>query len=279
MRIIRTAHSIFLLSMIIAAVADGKSIKRLLNLNYTQRRIIGYDIDYKARCVIQDKDSVNHEDMHINCKIGCRASKNGQRLDFILRNVAIETSLYDTQTVAGIKDELLKAQYSFALINGCPVVDTMTGFTKRGLKEWDLLLQFARLLPDIPNQPVKKGYSWERSAVYMVPTAHEKTLPCNVYQLYEVKEFSKTGDSVTIHWDFRYAAEHSAIERGEILKRVPISGRGKGITVIDLKQGVILSTEIHFKTPIAEYMGTTVFWTEDTSMKLRPRKDTPESEE
>jgi hypothetical protein len=250
-----------------AALTYGKACKKVIELDYRTAAEVTYEMRYQAQCVMQRSDSTTQEDMKIMGTLRGMVTAGATRINFKLQDVKMKTLFYGDSAQKRIIDDLQAATYSLALINGCPVVDTLSSFAADGLREWDLLLQFSRLRPDVPLQPVKKGYAWERTGVYKLPTVHGNVMPCQTYRLYKIDRFSACGDTVFIGWKFRYDAEESALNPNQARRHVPVSGNGDGTAVLDLRHKRIVSAVINFKTPLSKSEDGSVFWNERTVLR------------
>jgi hypothetical protein len=257
---------IFIIITFTLFTALGKSDRRIITLRYDRMQEFNYTLDYRAQCVMKQSDSSTHEDMRIQCAVKGTPSQKGDRFILRLKDVVIQTLFYGDSLQKRLVSSLQSAEYSLALINGCPVVDTLSAFTADGLREWDLLLSFSRLMPEVPIKPVRKGYTWERTEVFKLPTIHRIDMPCQTYRLYTIDRFSPSGDTVFISWRFRYDVEESAMTKHQILRRAPISGKGTGTAAIDMPKGLVVAAQFAFTTPVARFQDCTVFWEEQTKL-------------
>jgi len=191
------------------------------------------------------------------------------RMSFTINSANVDSKLFTPEQQNNIISKLTGSTFGLALIGGCPVVDTLSSFTVGELSEWDLVLQFAKLLPFMPRKPVRKGYSWDENGVFMVRTSLGD-IPCEVYRLYTIDSLAGTGNTAYISWKFRYAAAKLAMDSASILKKVPVSGNGKGTAEIDALNHVLMQANVEFQTPIATYGTTRINWIEKTILRYLP---------
>ncbi len=252
----------------LVSAAAAKKARIPLALDYTQRPDWAFVMNYNAERTIVDGDSTSRARTQIRCSMSAKLKKvyEGQRLAFVIDSVRIESSLYNQEQQQSIAAKLTGADFSLGIINGCPVFDTLRTFSVSEISRWDFVLQFAKLLPDLPAQPVSRGYTWERSGVYPVSTTVGE-VPCDIYRLYSIDSVAADTSRVCISWQFRYAASERAVEQSSVLKKVPVSGKGMGTAVIDAKRKVLLEANMRFETPPASYGGKKIQWVEKTSLK------------
>jgi len=246
--------------------------KMNLYLNYTALKQWRYVLKYQSVCTIEDSDTTVSQKTRIGCTLHGELSEDKQRLNFTIKKPLVESQLYDSSMIQSLQDSLKTRVYGLAIIDGCPVVDTLARSKNEPLPEWDLYFQFAKLLPDMPQEKVKAGYSWERSAVHPLRT-HIGTVPCHVYRLYKVDRVSEAEGAVYISWEFSYKAEKSAMKNTDFLKKIPITGKGSGSATIDLIDGYIHKAKIKFTTPVAQIDEKKVTWTEDMVLEFRFAKE------
>jgi hypothetical protein len=269
----KTASRLILLFLIVSAVSARKA---WLRLDYREQRDYPYFLAYDSKCVIDEGESKSEIRTRITCKLLGIPEENGSRINFLVDSTRVRSELFDSSQQQSLIRKLNGSKLGLALIAGCPVVDTLSSFSVSELSEWDLVIQFAKLLPDIPNRPVRKGYTWERNAVHPINTSLGK-IPCEVYRLYEVDSLSNRGKRAHISWHFRYAAADLAVDTSNILKRVPVSGKGKGSAVFDVQNEKLLLAKITFATPVAESGDVKITWYERTIFAYEPeRADRPE---
>lgn len=265
------------LVLCIALPASARKRKAHLRLDYARDTEWSYTMDYRARCVIAEQGTSSDINSRITCRLAGAPDADGTRLAFTIDSVTIDSELYEDEQKARIIQKLTGAELGLALIRGCPVVDTLSTFSAGQLSEWDLVIQFAKLLPDVPMRRVRVGYTWERSGVHPLETSLGE-IPCEVYRAYRVDSLSVSGDSAFISWRFRYAAANLAVDTSAILKRVPVSGTGRGMAVIDVTDGTLVLAKVSFRTPLASVGDTQVYWIDKTVLSYVPPRNTRDRE-
>jgi len=267
------------LAVILASIAiSGAKRKTALKLDYRQKASWHYSLHYRSDCVIVDKDSTSKIRTSVFCALEASPKGKGDRLTFTVDSVSVESQFYNDEKQKSIAEKLDGGSFGVALIDGCPVVDTLTTFSVSEISEWDMVIQFAKLLPDIPVGPVRKGIKWERSGVFPLMTNIGK-VDCEVYRAYRLDSLSSDGQRAHISWRFRYAALTRGVPKSQMMKRVPVSGKGRGRAAFDIKGKFLLRALVQFKTPVANYGDTQVHWLETTSLEYLPEPaDTSGSE-
>ncbi len=242
--------------------------KMNLYLDYTALKQWRYVLSYHAERVIEGKKQSSAESTDISCMLVGDLAKNKERLTFTVKRPDVTSGIYDDETVQRVTQSLKDSEYGLAIINGCPTVDTLGALSSQPPVEWDLYFQFAKLLPDMPQDPVKAGYTWERTALHPIRTA-AGVVPCQVYRLYKVDEVSESKGAAYISWEFTYQAEKSAMDSPRILERVPVTGKGTGTATVDLIDGFIQEANVKFDTPTAKADSGMVTWKEEMNLVFR----------
>jgi hypothetical protein len=234
----------------------------LLKAEYGAKQQWRYSVNYTSQGNFRQKSSNTAKTTTIRCII--RATKMGPRKLFLKADsVSIKSDLYKEDLQKEIKDDLLTAGYSLSLANGFPCIDTSLQVPASKYLEWDLYRQLAKLLPMLPANPVKPGFSWERTDAYPLLTSRGK-LSCEVYRKYTFEALS--GGFATISWQFRYAGANNP--DSSVFKNVPVFGTGNGAAVLDTRNGSLLKAEMNFTTPVAAVGNVNVVWHENAVIRL-----------
>lgn len=246
----------------------AKKAKVSLGLDYAAQKNWVYAIDYQSECIFDQDSETLSKKTSIQCDIAGIVSDKKDNLVFKAKNISIKSGLFTDSSKTNIHNKLSKAKYSLALVNGHPFIDTTTNFSKEGLPEWDLYMKFAKLLPEMPQQSVKKGFTWERTATLPVKSVHGM-VSCEVFRQYTIDRFSPRKDTAYVSWLFRYAVDKNVISDSDMLKHMPVAGKGKGSAVIDITNKFIISADMKFETPVAEVGTIKVKWNETASLKYK----------
>lgn len=251
-------------------VCAGKDRMKIY-LNYAAQKRWTYFLNYEAVRTIVDKKGTRSDKNTIKCALIGKVTPDRNRIGFTAQQIEVKSEIYSDEEKDDVRRALNNSVYGLALINGVPVVDTLGELNMDSVPVWDLYVQFAKLLPDLPESPVKKGYSWERSGVYPIRTG-AGVVPCEIFRLYTVSKVSKKEGTVHVTWQFTYRSEKSAMDPNSILIYVPIAGTGNGTAVIDLVDGYIHSARVTFVTPTSKVGNNSVTWKEDMQMEYRYNK-------
>jgi hypothetical protein len=242
-----------------------------LTLDYSGKKQWVYAIVYSAQCVSEDAKGSSTKKTNIQGTLNADVSENKDKMAVAVKDLMVSSDLYDEAEMKRLSEQISSAKYSLALVDGYPVVDTSVDFAAEGLPEWNLYLHLARLVPEMSEKPVKKGFSWERTVTLPVPTAHG-TVDCEVYRVFRVDAISKEKDKAHISWQFRYAATGARKPSVSQLKYAPVAGNGGGKAEIDIANKCIIHAEMQFETPVATVDNVRVSWKEQASIELKPAK-------
>jgi hypothetical protein len=183
-----------------------------------------------------------------------------------LDSVKINSTLFNETRIGEIREKLLKTDFSIRLEKGAPTIDTSSKIPAADYIEWDLYRQLVKLLPKLPEKPIKPGYTWEDVGIVPMQTA-AGNVPCEIYRFYTFKKIS--GDTATIVWNFRFAPADNADDKTNALEAVPIGGKGSGSAIIDVRNKRLISADMGFSTPVAKINETSVTWQERAVFSLK----------
>jgi hypothetical protein len=114
--------------------------------------------------------------------------------------------------------------------------------------EWDLSRSFLKVLPALPEKPVRAGERWERERQFPLETNHGKAIG-HLYQLFTLDSLS--GDNVAkkayLSWLFKYLIEPLSTD-SIFLEKLPLNGDGNGRAVFDLDSKTIEVAHASFST-------------------------------
>jgi hypothetical protein len=237
---------------------DAKDNAVTLKMDYSGKRLCGYVVDYASKGNFKQKNAVSIKTTDVRCVIS--SAHEMQDLLFVkVDSIAIKSDLYKEDVKKDLREKLLKSNYSLSLVNGFPSIDTTTELPAEGYLEWDLYRQLAKLLPILPNKPIKPGFTWERTFTLPLRTARGK-VSCEVYRFYTFNKL--LGDTAVISWNFRYSASKKSMVGEDALNQIPVAGKGSGSAVLDVRNHCILKAEMDFSTPVAILGDVNVTWQE-----------------
>ena len=237
---------------------DAKDNAVTLKMDYTGKQKCGYTVDYTSKGNFKQKSAVSVKTTDVRCVVS--AAHEMQDLLFVkVDSITIKSDMYKEDVKKDLREKLLKSNYALSLVNGFPSIDTAAELPAEGYLEWDLYRQLAKLLPTLPNKPIKPGFSWERTFVLPLRTARG-IVPCEVYRSYTFNKLQ--GDTAMISWNFKYTAGKKSADSTDALNQIPVAGKGSGSAVLDVGNHCILKAEMVFTTPVAVVGDVSVTWQE-----------------
>jgi hypothetical protein len=243
---------------------DAKDNAVILKMDYTGKRLCGYVVDYTSKGNFKQKSAVSAKTTDVRCVVS--AAHEMQDLLFVkVDSIAIKSDMYKEDVKKDLREKLLKSNYALSLVNGFPSIDTTTEMPAEGYLEWDLYRQLAKLLPMLPNKPIKPGFSWERTFVLPLRTARG-AVSCEIYRSYTFNKLR--GDTAMISWNFKYTAGKKSADSADALNQIPVAGKGGGSAILDVRNHCILRAEMDFTTPVAVVGDVSVTWQEKASCTL-----------
>jgi hypothetical protein len=243
---------------------DAKDNAVALTMDYNGKEQCGYVVDYTSQGNFKQKGAVYTKSTNVHCVVS-GAHKKQDALAVKVDSITIKSDMYKEEVKKELQEKLLKSDYSLSLANGFPSIDTTAEMPAEGYLEWDLYRQLAKLLPILPNKPIKPGFTWERSFVLPLRTARG-TVSCEVYRFYTFNKLQ--GDTAMISWNFKYTASKKSIDSTNALNQIPVAGKGSGSALLDIRNHCILKAEMDFATPVAVIGEVSVTWQEKAVFTL-----------
>ena len=247
----------------LSTTAFGKSVT--LTIDYRGKQQCMYAVEYTSRGDYKQKGAVTKKTTGVNCTVAAGIDDNG-KLKVKIDTVAISSDIYDNVKIAKVKENLLKKDYELSVDNGYPAIDTASKLPAAEYLEWDLYRQLIKLLPILPEKPIKVGYTWEQTITVPMQTPRG-SVSCELYRFYTFKKMK--GDTATIIWNFRYAPADNAIDSTNALADIPIGGTGSGTALVDVGNKCLISADMGFSTPVATVNDIQVTWRERAVFQLK----------
>lgn len=245
--------------------------KDAVQLDYTVKPQWQYALTYQATCVFDEKDAKKEKTTKVNCTLDGTLAKEKDKVDFTIKDLEVDGDLYEDEVIEKLTTALTSKTHDLPLVDGQPSVAQMADLSSQGVPEWNLYIQFAKLLPEMPKQAPKKGLTWERSGEFEMNTAQGQ-VPCEVYRQFAIDKLSESHDTAYVSWQFKYAAAKPKDNDSTLLKYVPVAGKGRGSAVVDLAEGYIVKATMDFATPVAKIDKAKVSWKETASISLKSGK-------
>jgi hypothetical protein len=248
----------------LATTAFGKK-SVVLRINYSNKQRCIYGIEYTSQGDFKQKGTITKKNTGVNCLLSATVAEQN-RVTVKVDTVGIRSDFYDEAKIVKIRENLMKSTYTLTTVDGYPSIDTSEKMPAGDYLEWDLYRQLVKLLPTVPDQSIRPGYTWEQTIILPMQTARGR-VPCELYRFYTFKKIHR--DTATISWNFRYAPAENAIDSTNPLEEIPIGGKGSGTALISIRDNCILSADMGFSTPVAVINDITVMWRERAVFTLK----------
>ena len=243
---------------------DLKDDAVMLKMDYDGKTQCTYSVDYSSQGTFNQKGVVTVKSTSVRCAVLGTIEKD--RLALTVDSAVIKSDVYADDVQKDLREKLGQSQYSLSLASGYPSIDSTVKMAAAGYLQWDLYRQLAKLLPILPKKPIKPGFSWERTFTVPLRTARG-TVSCEVYRAYTFKKLQ--GDTAMVGWDFRYtAADKKSSDTSDVLNHIPVSGKGSGSALLDLRNHCILRAAMDFAAPVATVGDVSVTWIEKAVFTL-----------
>jgi hypothetical protein len=252
-----------------ALCKDAKENTVLLKIDYNGKQSCGYAVEYTSKGNFKQKDSTTVKSTSIR---GALSFTNKQKaLAVKIDSISIASDILKEEQRQEIVGKLLKPEYTLSLALGFPSIDSAAILPIEQYLEWDLIRQLAKMLPSLPDKPIHAGFAWERTVTLPLQTVRGKT-PCEIYRAYTLNRLQ--GDTAMISWKITYTATagKKGYDSTDLLRHIPVAGKGNGSAVLDVKNRCIVAAEMDFTTPVGTVGNISVTWTEKASLKLKSCK-------
>jgi hypothetical protein len=247
-----------------AVCKDVKENTVLLKIDYNGKQSCGYTVDYASKGNFKQKDSTTVKSTSVR---GVLSFTNKQKIMAVkVDSIAVTSDILKEEQRQEIMVKLLKPEFTLSLALGFPSIDSASIMPIEQYMEWDLIRQLAKLLPALPDKPIHAGFTWERTVNLPLQTARGKT-PCEIYRAYKLDKLQ--GDTAMISWKINYTAAKKGADSTDLLRHIPVAGKGNGSAVLDVKNRCIISADMDFTTPVGTVGNISVTWTEKASLKLK----------
>ncbi len=246
---------------------DAKENTVLLKIDYSGKQTCGYTVEYASKGNFKQKDSTTVKSTSVR---GALSFTNKQKnMAVKIDSISVASDILKEEQRQEIVAKLLKPEFTLSLSLGFPSIDSASIMPIEQYMEWDLIRQLAKLLPSLPDKPIRAGFAWERTVNLPLQTARGKT-PCEIYRAYKLDKLQ--GDTAMISWKITYTASKKGPDSTDVLRHIPVAGKGSGSAVLDVKNRCIIGAEMDFTTPVGTVGNISVTWTEKASLKLKSCK-------
>jgi hypothetical protein len=244
----------------------GKNTKGntvFLKVDYKGSQSCVYSAEYSSKGSFKQKDSVSTKSTNVRASLSF-ANKE-KSLAVKVDSISVTSDFLKPEQQTEIVQKCLRNEYSLSLSHGFPSIDSSAVIPIERYLEWDLIRQIAKLLPVLPKKPIRPGFTWERTVTLPLQTAAGKT-SCEIYRYYKLDRVQ--GDTAFISWKLNYTASKKANDTTELLRNIPVAGKGSGAAVLDMSNHSLIGAEVDFTTPVGTVGDISVSWTERASLKL-----------
>jgi hypothetical protein len=236
---------------------DGTEDARLLSIDYSGARRCVYLAEYTSQGSFKQKETVSKKSTSVRCMLEL-THKDPMQLSIKVDSISVVSDVFNEKMKKDLRETLLKSDYSLSIARGYPIIDSAAAAPGAGYLEWDLYRQLSKLLPALPEKAVKPGFTWERTLTLPLQTERGK-VSCETYRAYTFAKLQ--GDTATITWQYTFTASKKT-DSAEVFREIPVSGKGSGTAVLDVRNHCIISAAMDFTTPVARIGDVSVTWTE-----------------
>lgn len=262
--------SIILCFSLVIFEACHKDSAVTLAVDFTSRDCWNYEFSFDVGGNFSWNDSVSNLTSTVRCILTGHGSDESDHLDVKVKKVSITSNILDEAEIENITEQIKNAEYTIFLHDGFPTLDDSVIIPAAGFGEWDLYRQLVKVVPSLPEEPVRPGFSWERERQIPLATSHG-AVTCNVYLSFtfdSLRTLSENRQEACISWLFRYTIDHKELDTASLIDELPLSGKGRGTAVLDVAAKSLVSAGMVFKTPVCALSDLSVSWEEKASLVL-----------
>lgn len=257
-------------SIIVIFESCQKSKSITLAVDFSSRDMWKYEFTCDIGGNFSFEDSVSNLNTTINCILSGRSLKDGDLLNIKAERINITSTILDEIEMMNIEELISGAEYSISLIEGLPAPYDSTVASFSGFRTWDLHRHLAKVLPTLPESPVRPGFTWDRERRFPLTTSQGKAT-CEIYQSFTFDSIRTTSDErqeACISWLFRYMIDDKQFDTASLIDQLPLKGNGEGTAVLDIDAKTFVSAEMTFKTPACSLSNLSVNWEEKATLFL-----------
>ncbi len=205
----------------------------------------------------------------ISCELACTIEESQENVSVIARNSKISSNILDKSEVEHIHQTFSDVAIQLPLINGVPQFSDTGISSLSDLRQRGWYRQFVKLLPQLPNKPIRPGATWDRDRQWSFQTP-QGDVTGTLYQSFVFDSVSRNDDDLlaTIGWQFRHSLRPSDSGVTTSLQGLPLYGTGKGVAIINLEKKYLVRAEIQFSTPETPLPGFSLVWEEKAALEL-----------
>lgn len=217
-------------------------------------------------------DSSSDLSTTLECRlIGRHVKNNPGKMSISVESTNVLTNVLDNVEVYHMKHQLEEGDFVVSFTESGINMEEMDSFPLYSPEEHGFIRQLMKLTPNLPIQPVRPGFKWERESMHPVQSS-TGTIPCTVYRSYTFDSLaSDNGDLAYISWKFRYMLDQKSIDTTSAVFLMPMAGKGLGNAVINTNFHKLKNSEVQFITDEVDVAGMKLKWKEKAVMVMEEK--------
>jgi hypothetical protein len=218
--------------------------------------------------IASDRDTQEFENDATCELIGTPDSSDPAALYVVVDTVSIRSSFLTPLEIENLCYQFHGKVIRLSLSEGMASVSDSVVFPAVNLGGWDIFRHFSRVLPALPQSPVKKGESWERNRRFPLETSHGDAV-AHVYQLFTLDSLYEARDGERygiVRWDFSYDITPETIDTATLFDNVPMHGEGEGYAEFNISQRYFRKAGIRFDVTKAAKNPLSIIWHEKVEL-------------
>lgn len=252
---------------IVFSLFCSKSKNVSLQVKFSPLDSAVYRLTYNSGGEYTWEDSSSDLSTTLECKLTGRHVKNNPgKMNVQVESTSVITNVLDTVEIHHLKKQLEEGEFIVNFTDAGIDMSEMADFPLYSPEEHGFIRQLMKLTPNLPMQPVKPGFKWERESMYPVQSS-SGIIPCTVYRSYTFDSLSKNNEDLAyISWKFRYMLDQKSVDTTSAVFLMPMAGKGSGNAVVNTDQHKLENSEVQFYTDEVDIAGMKLKWKEKAVM-------------
>jgi len=218
----------------------------------TWRYLLGVDINGTVKTGAEDRSYSSSLRTYLTAGRTGVTANDSNSIHFKTSETVITASFMDEQDRKNLARELENNTLYFSAKNGTFNAADTSLKPHVNIGGWNLFRSFARVVPVLPESPVRVGATWDRERTFPLETDHGNATGW-LYQSFTLDSVAHL-DSLRcafISWSFSYRIQPDKTDTATMLDSLPLKGAGNGTAVLDLESKVLIKANALFDVPAA----------------------------
>lgn len=243
-----------------------------LNVQFSPLDSAIYRLTYNSGGEYAWDDSSSDLSTTLECRlIGKHVKNNPGKMSVSVESTNVLTNVLDKVEIFHMTRQLEEGEFVVGFTESGIDMDELGSFPLYSPEEHGFIRQLMKLTPNLPIQPVRPGFVWERESMHPVQSS-SGIIPCTVYRSYSFDSLAGEKNSLAyISWRFRYMLDQKSVDTTSAVFLMPMAGKGQGNAVINTNLHKLKNSEVQFITDEVDVAGMKLKWKEKAVMVMEDK--------